>query len=291
MSLSAAIALLQTAMFLLALAQSSPSVPQSVIDNAIEVAQHAIVQAQAAIASSGLAVPATNAPSVTLTQPTSGSVVVIGQNIPIAWSYTNAPRNAQMEVELSLVQQASGSMVSGSSGGSWISPLINMGPGTGSHSWSTGVGRLEIPGTYSLSAKMRECDPQGCNYSSQSFTPATYARSRAVTFTVGAPSGQLSVSATSGSAPLTVSFQWFRDTKEQVILDTGDGEHAFLMRALKRLPGGQVCLADYYLDSSLCTSPSSSSLPTVTYTKPGTYVVMLKDRAGGFIDTATITVR
>jgi hypothetical protein len=53
MSLASAAVLLQTALSLLALVNSNPSLPQSMRDNATAVAQHAISEAHAALASKG----------------------------------------------------------------------------------------------------------------------------------------------------------------------------------------------------------------------------------------------
>ena len=50
MSLASAVVLLQTALSLLTLVNSNPSLPQSMRDNAIAVAQHAISEAHAALA-------------------------------------------------------------------------------------------------------------------------------------------------------------------------------------------------------------------------------------------------
>ena len=51
MSLASAVVLLQTALSLLTLVNSNPSLPQSMRDNATAVAQHAISEAHAALAS------------------------------------------------------------------------------------------------------------------------------------------------------------------------------------------------------------------------------------------------
>ncbi len=51
MSLASAVVLLQTALSLLTLVNSDPSLPQSMRDNATAVAQHAISEAHAALAS------------------------------------------------------------------------------------------------------------------------------------------------------------------------------------------------------------------------------------------------
>ncbi len=197
MTYEAVVSLMKTALILLALLQNSPQVPQDARDYATSVAHQAIAQATLLIALS----PAPSAqtpintttsysqpasvPAIALTQPTSATRITPGGNIPIAWSYTNAPQNTQVELELSLVQQTPGSSVSGVSGGTWQTSLISMGSGAGTYSWPTGYGHLDVPGTYSLQALLRQCDPQGCNYSSQSFTPAIFARSNTVNFTVG----------------------------------------------------------------------------------------------------------
>src|SRR6516164_1427732 len=54
MSLASAVVLLQTALSLLTLVNSNPSLPQSMRDNATAVAQHAISEAHAALASKGV---------------------------------------------------------------------------------------------------------------------------------------------------------------------------------------------------------------------------------------------
>ena len=56
MSLASAVVLLQTALSLLALVNSNPSLPQSMRDNATAVAQHAISEAHAALASQATSV-------------------------------------------------------------------------------------------------------------------------------------------------------------------------------------------------------------------------------------------
>ena len=57
MSLASAVVLLQTALTLLTLVNSNPSLPQSMRDNATAVAQHAISEAHAALASTATSAP------------------------------------------------------------------------------------------------------------------------------------------------------------------------------------------------------------------------------------------
>src|SRR3974377_2406043 len=54
MSLASAVVLLQTALSLLTFVNSNPSLPQTMRDNATAVAQHAITEAHAALASKGI---------------------------------------------------------------------------------------------------------------------------------------------------------------------------------------------------------------------------------------------
>jgi hypothetical protein len=64
MSLASAVVLLQTALSLLTLVNANPSLPQSMRDNATAVAQQAISEAQAALASKAADQAAANTPSI-----------------------------------------------------------------------------------------------------------------------------------------------------------------------------------------------------------------------------------
>jgi uncharacterized repeat protein (TIGR01451 family) len=137
-------------------------------------------------------VPAT----LSLTSPLSGSTVTVGNPIPISWSFTNAPKNSQILLTVKNVQPsnpASGT----SSGGSWQSTLIPTTNGTGSYSWTTGLGYLDFTGTYQVTAQLKQCDPNGCNYNYNLPLPV-FATSNTVQFTVAPrPAGSVILNPTS----------------------------------------------------------------------------------------------
>lgn len=99
------------------------------------------------------------APTITLTQPTAGSTYKIGDSIPLAWTYSNAPSNSQMILSLKAVQASGG----GVGGGVWQGNLLTQTYGSGTKDWMTGPSYLDIPGVYEAIAKIRECDPRGCS--------------------------------------------------------------------------------------------------------------------------------
>ena len=82
MSVSAIAALLQSALLLLAMAQSAPSLPQSFRDNAVSVAHQAISEATAALAASSTSPTASivSTTNQTFTTP-SGAVIGAGGNV------------------------------------------------------------------------------------------------------------------------------------------------------------------------------------------------------------------
>jgi len=123
-------------------------------------------------------------PSITLYSPTQGSQYRIGDQIPIAWSYANAPSNAQVTLSLKNIQ--AGYPPSGTlSGGSWQQTSGTApGSGSGAYNWPTGASLLDYAGTYELVATISECDPHGCafNYGAPI---KVYATSQAIRFTIG----------------------------------------------------------------------------------------------------------
>ncbi len=130
----------------------------------------------------------TSVATVTLTSPRDGATLKIGDTIPVSWSYLNAPLKSQVVVSLRLIQQASYSTISGVSGGSWQSPLLSpsfgvASLGNGSYGWTTGPGRVELPGLYEITANISDCDPRGCDYNSES-ARKIWAKSNPVRFTI-----------------------------------------------------------------------------------------------------------
>ena len=78
MSLASAAALLKTALLLLTLAQSSPNLPQSFKDHAIDVANQAITQASATLGTQGVSVATTTADSTIHSAPVPPAAISIG---------------------------------------------------------------------------------------------------------------------------------------------------------------------------------------------------------------------
>ncbi len=97
MSLTAIIALLQSALLLIAMAQSTPNLPQSFRDNAIAVAQQAISQANLSLASGSLTptqtVPGTAVPSQIPVQ------VPPAQSHPTSPSVPTGPTPKQISIQ------------------------------------------------------------------------------------------------------------------------------------------------------------------------------------------------
>jgi hypothetical protein len=125
----------------------------------------------------------TSSPSaITLTAPPAGSTFMVGNPIPITWSFSGAPANSQVLLTLKNIQPSS--PISGNlSGGTWQSPIITVTSGTGAYSWLTGASRLDFTGVYQLTAQLKQCDPQGCAYNYSSSYPK-YATSNPIQFTL-----------------------------------------------------------------------------------------------------------
>jgi hypothetical protein len=151
---------------------------------------------------------ATPTASIALSSPFVGSTYKIGDVIPVTW-VVNAPANSQ--IILTLTNIKSTGEVSGASGGSWQSPLLAQGKDVGTYKWQTGPSFLEVPGLYELVAKIRACDPRGCNWSSENpDNLKTYAVSAPVQFTInssvtGVPVGNALVAVLATPAAQTVA--------------------------------------------------------------------------------------
>ena len=115
-------------------------------------------------------VGAAASPSLSFASPSSGSTFTLvnerlqHQNaIPITYNFMNAPANSQVIMSYTAVNV---SVTTGIGGGTWQSQQIS-GNGTGSYPLTTGglgSGYTDLPGTYSITAKIRQCDPNGCHY-------------------------------------------------------------------------------------------------------------------------------
>ncbi len=132
--------------------------------------------------------PQTSAPTITTVLPKNGSgMFEVGDAIPMKWEYANIPANSQIIAKLELIKSSgTGSL----SGGTWQSPQIS---GSGSFTypsggWRTGSSYLDVPGTYRLYTKVRQCSSAGCSYSypQNEFLP-TSALGGSVDITINSP--------------------------------------------------------------------------------------------------------
>lgn len=125
--------------------------------------------------------PAAAATTVTLSGPQSGSVITVGNPIPISWSYANAPQNSQVVLTVKNIQPSNppSGMVSS---GSWENIVSTPGSGTGSRNWNTGPTGLDYTGLYELTAQLRQCSSLGCGHTNTA--GAVYAQSNAIQFTL-----------------------------------------------------------------------------------------------------------
>ncbi len=204
----------------------------------------------------------TSIATITIASPNSGAITKIGDAIPVSWSYVNAPLKSQVVVSLKLIQQASYSTVSGVSGGTWQSPLLSSSfgvgsVGNGSHAWTTGPGRLELPGLYEITANISDCDPRGCNYNSESVRKI-WATSNPVRFTIDAPP-----TLTFTASPSTISL------------------------------GGNTVLAWFSTGATSCNAPDSNALSGSVVAAPyqtNTYNVVCTGPGGSVTKSVTVTV-
>jgi hypothetical protein len=146
---------------------------------------------------------------LSLTSPAEGASFQLGQSIPIAWYYKNAPPNSQAVVSYTNVEPTPGQ--SGVGGGTWQSQKLST-SGSGSYFWQTGAagsGLTNLTGTYAISAVIRPCDPLGCNYhypSDDLFTNSAISNTVKITLnanTSAATIDQSSLTQPSGSFNIT----------------------------------------------------------------------------------------
>jgi len=140
MSVSAIVALLQSALLLLATAQSTPNLPPSFQANAVAVAQSAISQATAAL-SSGSTRAATSASNQTFTTP-SGAIInaqgtvlsapiTAAPSLSIQISTTTAPSKFTIHVEWNTGIPATSKIFFTPQGGE--TQIVNSESGTSAH--------------------------------------------------------------------------------------------------------------------------------------------------------------
>lgn len=144
----------------------------------------------------GMALPAQSA-SLTLVSPVSASTYVMGASVPFVWTYKNLPSNSHVVLSVA-VTNATGSGFIGGMTAQTLTPLS--GSGTVSYTISTGPSRLDIPGTYTVTAKVRACGASGCSsyYPSDESLPV-YATTPVQTFTLVPAAG-----ASLGAADLSI---------------------------------------------------------------------------------------
>lgn len=106
----------------------------------------------------------TTTPSITIISPQYGTSFVIGNTIPITYSFSGALPEVQVELELKLVQTSY--PITGSLSRIVLDPKTSSLPssGTRTYSWTTNLSNYpEIPGLYEIIARIRDCNVQGCN--------------------------------------------------------------------------------------------------------------------------------
>lgn len=127
--------------------------------------------------------------TIQLTSPKAGKVIPLGTPIVETWKYSGAPDNTQVFIELKLIKRESS--LGNLSGGTWQSPELQKKKGRGTNKAQTGKsgsGYLDTPGTYSLTASIRDCHPAGCHlnptFPEQEVAIKTHATSTPIIFTV-----------------------------------------------------------------------------------------------------------
>lgn len=104
---------------------------------------------------------------IKVSSPRNGAEYTVGETIRIVWDYAGAPPDSQVVLNMDL-QIAPPTVGVGRN--EYQHPLLTSSQGTGKRDIYTGPpGYLSIPGTYEVRAKLRKCEPTGCNtyYGSQ----------------------------------------------------------------------------------------------------------------------------
>lgn len=126
-----------------------------------------------------------------LTSPAAGDIIQLGKPIELEWNYTKAPKNTQVVYSITLATRTPSTKnpVLGGGDGSTVKALKKK--GSGSVTWETGKpgsGHTDIPGTYIVSASIRDCHPNGCGYNADfpglNLPIRTYASATPVTVTL-----------------------------------------------------------------------------------------------------------
>jgi hypothetical protein len=102
-----------------------------------------------------------NPETLTLTGPIDGSVFNVKSDMPVSWTVTNVPHAMRVEISTKLIKAAAFS--TGFVSGGTSMKTVYTGNSSGSYVEQWGLNST-IPGTYSVTLQLEECDPAGCQY-------------------------------------------------------------------------------------------------------------------------------